>query len=308
MCVRRVNYFKIRLGGKASKDSMMWLGVDAFGLNIYHSQDKLAPDSVLPWCDIKNVYYHDKKFTVDTVKNTEPFLVDFVFFASLPAINKIILALCVGNHELYIKRRRQGGFLELNQIKAELETERKEAAQKGLLFRDHAHAMLSDQLKQFKIKAEDAEVALLENAETTQLLVETVEIAETEAALLWQKAEQTETQLNEMMRQNEHVSGGAHLVFCTLVSSHLRPPSPRHLSYRRSERSKICNTSYCKLKVTLGSWVRMPCCAPHLFVQNFFLFILRPPFSPLFGCMPTRGLSLLVSPPPTVFTAMILSY
>lgn len=72
------------------------------------------------------------------------------------------------------------------------------------MFRDHGHAILNEQLKQFKTKAEDAEVALIENAETTQLLVETVEIAETEAALLWQKAEQTETQLNEMMRQNEN--------------------------------------------------------------------------------------------------------
>lgn len=125
-----VNYFKIRMSGKVNKDSMMWLGVDAFGLNIYDSQDKLAPESVLPWCDIKNVYYSDKKFTVDTIKNTEPFLVDFVFYSSTPATNKIILALCVGNHALYIKRRREGGFPELEHLKQELETERREAAQK----------------------------------------------------------------------------------------------------------------------------------------------------------------------------------
>lgn len=47
-----------------------------------------------------------------------PFLQDFVFYAPRLRINKRILALCMGNHELYM-RRRKPDTIEVQQMKAQ---------------------------------------------------------------------------------------------------------------------------------------------------------------------------------------------
>ena len=48
---------------------------------------------------------------------------DFVFFASRLRINKRILALCMGNHELYM-RRRKNDSIEVQQMKAQAKEEK----------------------------------------------------------------------------------------------------------------------------------------------------------------------------------------
>uniref|UniRef100_A0A8C1CH15 FERM domain-containing protein n=1 Tax=Cyprinus carpio carpio TaxID=630221 RepID=A0A8C1CH15_CYPCA len=80
-----VNYFEI----KNKKGTELWLGVDALGLNIYEHEDKY----------------------------------DFVFFAPRLRINKRILALCMGNHELYM-RRRKPDTIEVQQMKAQAREEK----------------------------------------------------------------------------------------------------------------------------------------------------------------------------------------
>uniref|UniRef100_A0A8C7R6L8 Radixin n=1 Tax=Oncorhynchus mykiss TaxID=8022 RepID=A0A8C7R6L8_ONCMY len=80
-----VNYFEI----KNKKGTELWLGVDALGLNIYEHEDKY----------------------------------DFVFYAPRLRINKRILALCMGNHELYM-RRRKPDTIEVQQMKAQAREEK----------------------------------------------------------------------------------------------------------------------------------------------------------------------------------------
>ena len=43
------------------KGTQLWLGVDAFGLNIYEQDDQLSPKITFPWGEIRNVEYHGKK-------------------------------------------------------------------------------------------------------------------------------------------------------------------------------------------------------------------------------------------------------
>ena len=43
------------------KGTQLWLGVDAFGLNIYEQDDQLSPKISFPWGEIRNVEYHGKK-------------------------------------------------------------------------------------------------------------------------------------------------------------------------------------------------------------------------------------------------------
>lgn len=48
---------------------------------------------------------------------------DFIFFASRLRINKRILALCMGNHELYMRRRKDDS-IEVQQMKAQAKEEK----------------------------------------------------------------------------------------------------------------------------------------------------------------------------------------
>lgn len=111
-----VNYFDI----KNKKGTELNLGVDALGLNIYEKQDKLTPKIGFPWSEIRNISFNDKKFIIKPIDKKAP---DFVFYASRLRINKRILALCMGNHELYM-RRRKPDTIEVQQMKAQALEER----------------------------------------------------------------------------------------------------------------------------------------------------------------------------------------
>uniref|UniRef100_A0A4W6EH61 FERM domain-containing protein n=2 Tax=Lates calcarifer TaxID=8187 RepID=A0A4W6EH61_LATCA len=106
-----VNYFEI----KNKKGTQLWLGVDALGLNIYEHEDKLTPKIGFPWSEIRNISFNDKKFVIKPIDKKAP---DFVFYAPRLRINKRILALCMGNHELYM-RRRKPDTIEVQQMKAQ---------------------------------------------------------------------------------------------------------------------------------------------------------------------------------------------
>ncbi|XP_070165078.1 moesin/ezrin/radixin homolog 1 isoform X2 [Polyergus mexicanus] len=111
-----VNYFEIR----NKKGTDLWLGVDALGLNIYEKDDKLTPKIGFPWSEIRNISFNDKKFIIKPIDKKAP---DFVFFASRVKINKRILALCMGNHELYM-RRRKPDTIDVQQMKAQARDEK----------------------------------------------------------------------------------------------------------------------------------------------------------------------------------------
>ncbi|XP_028982680.1 moesin/ezrin/radixin homolog 1 isoform X3 [Diachasma alloeum] len=111
-----VNYFEIR----NKKGTELWLGVDALGLNIYEKDDKLTPKIGFPWSEIRNISFNDKKFIIKPIDKKAP---DFVFFAPRVKINKRILALCMGNHELYM-RRRKPDTIDVQQMKAQARDEK----------------------------------------------------------------------------------------------------------------------------------------------------------------------------------------
>ncbi|XP_068573718.1 ezrin a [Cebidichthys violaceus] len=111
-----VNYFEI----KNKKGSDLWLGVDALGLNIYEKDDKLSPKIGFPWSEIRNISFNDKKFIIKPIDKKAP---DFLFYAPRLRVNKRILQLCMGNHELYM-RRRKTDTIEVQQMKAQAKEER----------------------------------------------------------------------------------------------------------------------------------------------------------------------------------------
>jgi len=106
-----VSYFEIM----NKKKSELYLGVDALGLNIYEKKDMLTPKIGFPWSEIRNISFNDRKFVIKPIDRKAP---DFQFYVERLRINKRILALCMGNHELYM-RRRQPDPIEVQQMRAE---------------------------------------------------------------------------------------------------------------------------------------------------------------------------------------------
>ncbi|KAI6656230.1 Ezrin [Oopsacas minuta] len=111
-----VSYFEI----KNKRGTHLWLGVDSLGLCIYEYFDKMTPKIAFPWSEIRNISFNDKKFVIKPIDKKSP---DFVFFAARVRINRQILQLCIGNHELFL-RKRDVDSLELQQIKIQAKEDR----------------------------------------------------------------------------------------------------------------------------------------------------------------------------------------
>ncbi|XP_054469209.1 ezrin a [Anoplopoma fimbria] len=206
-----VNFFEI----KNKKGSDLWLGVDALGLNIYGKDDKLSPKIGFPWSEIRNISFNDKKFIIKPIDKKAP---DFIFYAPRLRVNKRILQLCMGNHELYM-RRRKTDTIEVQQMKAQakeerlhkkmerdqLESEKKkrEAMEKEKEQMEREKQDLMTKLHEFEETTKRAERDLQEQLERAVRLEEERRRVEQEAARL--EAERMEAIIakEELARQAE---------------------------------------------------------------------------------------------------------
>lgn len=188
-----VNYFEI----KNKRGTELHLGVDALGLNIYEKTDKLTPKIGFPWSEIRNISFNDKKFIIKPIDKKAP---DFVFYAQRLRINKRILALCMGNHELYM-RRRKPDTIEVQQMKAQALEER----QSKLIERQQL-----EKEKNAREKAEAERKRLEEELANMKALQEKQEREKTEAEAELEKKkreleEETRMQEEETRRQKEEI-------------------------------------------------------------------------------------------------------
>lgn len=106
----------------------------------------MTPKIGFPWSEIRNISFNDKKFVIKAIDKKSPVsrktttkkkekknaqtpdylifvLKDFVFYVPRLRINKRILALCIGNHDLYM-RRRKPDTIEVQQMKAQAREEK----------------------------------------------------------------------------------------------------------------------------------------------------------------------------------------
>ncbi|CDW58520.1 Moesin:ezrin:radixin 1 [Trichuris trichiura] len=166
-----VNYFEIR----NKKGSELWLGVDALGLNIYEKADRLTPKIGFPWSEIRNISFNDKKFVIKPIDKKSR---DFIFYAPRLRINKRILALCMGNHELYM-RRRKPDTIEVQQMRAQAREERqqkvaeRERLQREIAAREAAERKqkeYEDRLMEMKKEMERAKQELIDAQSTIRRL------------------------------------------------------------------------------------------------------------------------------------------
>uniref|UniRef100_A0A3P9M186 Ezrin a n=1 Tax=Oryzias latipes TaxID=8090 RepID=A0A3P9M186_ORYLA len=187
-----VNYFEI----KNKKGTDLWLGVDALGLNIYGKDDRLTPKIGFPWSEIRNVSFSDKKFVIKPIDKKAP---DFLFYAPRLRINKSILQLCMGNHDLYMRRRKPDS-IEVQQMKAQAKEERlqkklerdqlenekrkREAMERERQQMEREKQELMTRLSQFEETTKRAERELQEQLERAMRLEEERRRVEQEAARL----------------------------------------------------------------------------------------------------------------------------
>ncbi|XP_055776321.1 NF2, moesin-ezrin-radixin like (MERLIN) tumor suppressor a isoform X1 [Salvelinus fontinalis] len=194
-----INYFPIR----NKKGTDLLLGVDALGLHIYDPDNKLTPKCSFPWNEIRNISYSDREFAIKPLdKKTDV----FKFNSSKLRVNKLILQLCMGNHDLFMRRRRVDS-LEVQQMKAQAREERaRKRVERQRLEREkhlrevaeRARDDLERRLIQLQDEAHMANDALLRSEETADLLAEKAQIAEEEAKLLSQKASEAEAEMQRI--------------------------------------------------------------------------------------------------------------
>ncbi|KAL4704375.1 hypothetical protein ACJJTC_017609 [Scirpophaga incertulas] len=148
-----VNYFAIN----NKKDTDLYLGVTALGLNIYEKDNKLTPKTTFPWSEIKHISFDDKKFVIKFVDKT---VTNFIFF-SPKGMNKLILDLCIGNHDLYMRRRKPDTMERRSEETAELLAEKGRVAEEeaSLLAQKAADAERENaRLRLSAIKTEEEKV------------------------------------------------------------------------------------------------------------------------------------------------------
>ncbi|XP_073717339.1 NF2, moesin-ezrin-radixin like (MERLIN) tumor suppressor a [Misgurnus anguillicaudatus] len=194
-----VNYFSIR----NKKGTNLLLGVDALGLHIYDPENKLTPKISFPWNEIRNISYSDKEFAIKPLDKKADI---FKFNSSKLRVNKLILQLCIGNHDLFMRRRRVDS-LEVQQMKTQAREEKarkqmeRQRLEREKQLREEAERARDDlerRLMQLQDEAQMANDALMRSEETAELLAEKAQIAEEEAKLLAQKAAEAEQEIQRI--------------------------------------------------------------------------------------------------------------
>jgi len=193
-----VNYFQIF----NKKDSDLWLGVTNLGLSIYEHDNKLTPKIMFPWSEISNISFDDKKFIIKTVDKGSP---NFTFYSKKLRMNKLILDLCIGNHDLFMRRRKPDP-MDVQQMKAQAKEEKlRRQIERSKLAREkqlreeleHEKAVLEQRIIQYQEDLRHSKESLQQSEESADLLAEKSLLAEQEAMLLQQKASEAE---NEVQR------------------------------------------------------------------------------------------------------------
>ena len=92
----------------------------ALGLNIYEKDNQLTPKISFPWSEIRNISFDDKRFSIKPVDKSAP---NFVFLSHKLRMNKLILELCIGNHDLFMRRRRPDP-MDLQQMRTQAKEEK----------------------------------------------------------------------------------------------------------------------------------------------------------------------------------------
>lgn len=210
-----VNYFDI----KNKRGTDLLLGVDALGLNVYEKEDRLTPKIGFPWSEIRNISFNDKKFVIKPIDKKAP---DFVFYAPRLRINKRILALCMGNHELYM-RRRKPDTIEVQQMKAQAREEKMAKQQERA------------QMERMRHEAEESERIRKELQDKLKMMQEEQERTNRDMADLQARIKEKDERMAELLALREELDAERRR------AEELRLEMERSQEMEQSERQKLAD-------------------------------------------------------------------
>ncbi|CAF0945510.1 unnamed protein product [Rotaria sordida] len=174
----------------------LWLGIDSLGIRFY-KKNKLRPEVFFSWSDIKSVTAHDKKVILNMTGDKNA---TFAFYSGKSSVSKEILDLATGNHELYMKRRREQS-IEIQQMRYFEEQQQKEkhrtfARERQLrLQAEKERDEIGRKFDEYQQQMKDIHDTLLKYQEAAELLARKAHISSEEARLQAEKALEIETQL-----------------------------------------------------------------------------------------------------------------
>lgn len=183
------------------KDTDLLLGISAQGLGIYETANRMSPRPFFPWSEIKNINFKNKLFTINVMDKSK-----IKFRAQEASISPSILDLCIGTHNLYL-RRRQADTLEIQQMKIQAQEIRtKKQNELAKLQREREQRVQAeierDQLKNEVEMANDRlnvlEEMMRSTEETSKLIAEKAKISEEEALELSKRANQAEAEVQRV--------------------------------------------------------------------------------------------------------------
>ncbi|KAK0417471.1 hypothetical protein QR680_013029 [Steinernema hermaphroditum] len=180
------------------KETDLLLGVSAQGIGIYQNTNRITPRPFFSWNEIKNISFKNKVFSMKTQDNSK---IDFK--AKHMSINMSVLDLCIGTHNLYLRRRQQD-TLEVQQMKAQAKEARERKVHEQRRLDREREKRESAEMERDRYKAEVALITEQLNAvqdakrrteESADLIAEKARVSEAEALVLSKRASEAEAEV-----------------------------------------------------------------------------------------------------------------
>lgn len=188
-----------------NKETDLHLGISAQGLGIYKGVNRITPRPFFSWSEIKNIQFKSKKFHMKTVDKST-----ISFRSRETSIDSSILDLCIGTHNLYL-RRRQPDTLEVQQMRsqakedkqrrsmeqAKIAAERKERQQMEKECKE-----LKQQVEQMTMELMKAQESVRKAEEANDQLAEKARHSEHETLMLYKQKSEVEAECNRLSMNN----------------------------------------------------------------------------------------------------------
>ncbi|CAB3402085.1 unnamed protein product [Caenorhabditis bovis] len=187
------------------KETDLHLGISAQGLGIYKGVNRITPRPFFSWSEIKNIQFKNRKFHMKTVDKST-----ISFRSRESSIDSSILDLCIGTHNLYL-RRRQPDTLEVQQMRSQAHEDKQRRMQEmtKLSLERKERVQAENECKELKMQVErmtielmKAQEAIRKAEEVNDQLVEKAQHREKEALLLHKQKSEMEAECNRLSMSN----------------------------------------------------------------------------------------------------------